>query len=138
MLEFSQFFQFGMAEFFGTSALIVHLIAYAIYAKEVFHERVRPNVVTWFMWLFGGVVEYATYEAIPGTDWATNALPLACVIGIAIIAIAICASQIKNYIAKRGHNFHPPSNLDYALVLFDMGAAIGTVNIDNVTLNELP
>ncbi len=124
MFEFSQVFPMGMAEFFGTSALIVHLVAYAIYAKEVFHERVRPNVVTWFMWLFGGVVEYATYEAIPGSNWATNALPLACVIGITLIAVAICVSQIRNYIAKRGYNYHSPSALDYAIVVFDMAAAI--------------
>jgi hypothetical protein len=114
----------SIAEFFGVCALVLHLIAYGLYAREVFHERIRPNVITWLMWLFGGVVELVTYDAIFGAHWSSSALPFACVIGIGGITLAIAYAQLRNYRKKTIYRFHRPIALDYLLVLFDLAAIV--------------
>lgn len=111
-------------ELFGIAALLLHLAAYGIYAREVFHERIRPNVIVWLMWLFGGVVEYVTYNAITGSHWSTDALPIACVVGIGSITIAIAAAQIRNFFQKNEFSFHKPIISDYYLVGFDVAAIV--------------
>ena len=124
MLELSLQLFDEWTELFGTAALIVHLIAYSIYAREVFHERIRPNISSWLMWLFGGVVELATYNAISGSSWSTNALPFGCVLGIGAITFVIGIAQIRNYIARTKYSYHAATRIDYALVSFDMAAAV--------------
>jgi hypothetical protein len=114
----------SLAEFFGVSALVLHLIAYGFYAHEVFHERIRPNVITWLMWLFGGVVELVTYNAIVGSHWSTNALPFACVLGIGGITIAIAIAQLRNRRNRTQYRYHRPVLSDYFLVLFDASAVL--------------
>ena len=116
-------YPFTLAEFFGICALVLHLIAYGFYAHEVFHERIRPNVITWLMWLFGGVVELMTYNAITGSHWSSNALPFACVIGIGAITATMAYAQLRNTRNKTQYLYHKPLLSDYFLVLFD-GVAV--------------
>ncbi len=109
-------------EFFGVLALILHLIGYSMYGWMVLHEWGRPHILTWFMWLGGGIVEYATYQAIPGAHWSSNALPLACVLGLGFITIAIIYAQIKNWLHKTEYQYEKPEKKDYWLFGFDAGA----------------
>jgi hypothetical protein len=107
-------------ELFGSLAFILHLAGYTLYAKEVLVARIRPNVATWLMWLFGALVEFLTYDHITGSHWATSALPFACLIGVASICIAIGIAQWRN-----GEDviYHKPTRGDYSLVGFDVVAA---------------
>ena len=110
------------AEFFGIIALILHLTGYAIYGWSVFHEWGRPHVLTWFMWLGGGIVEYATYQAIPGAHWSNNALPLACVLGLGFITLAIIVAKVKSWFKGTEYSYEPPEKKDYLLFGFDAGS----------------
>lgn len=113
------------AEFFGTASLILHLIAYFIYAREVFSERIRANVIVWLLWLFGGVVELLTYHAITGSHWTTDALPIACVIGVGGITLAMAFAQLKHYLRKTVYDaYHAPETKDWYLVGFDLAALV--------------
>ncbi len=105
------------AEVFGTAAFSLHVLGYIIYARHVLSEKIRPNAATWFMWLFGGIVELVTYDAITGSHWSTTALPFACVIGVGIIGISITIAQLRN---KGRVVYHKPTRSDYYLVAFDM------------------
>lgn len=107
------------AEFFGIVALVLHLIAYAMYGWSVFHEWVKPHILTWFMWFAGGVVEYATYQAIPGAHWSSNALPLACVIGLGSITLCIILAAVRNWFDHTQYQYEPPEKKDFVLFGFD-------------------
>jgi hypothetical protein len=110
----------NVSELFGSGAFILHLAGYYIYAKGVLTAQIRANVATWLMWLFGGVVEFLTYDNIAGAHWSTSALPFACLIGIGCICAAIFVAQLRN-----GHDvvYHRPERNDYFLAGFDIVAA---------------
>lgn len=112
------------AEIFGVTALTLHLIGYAMYGWMIFHEWGRPHILTWFMWLAGGIVEYATYQAIPGAHWSSNALPFACVLGLGFITLAIIFAQVKNWFRGTEYMYEPPETKDYWLFGFDAGAGL--------------
>lgn len=103
-----------------------HLTAYTIYAISTMRETIRPNAASWSMWLFGGVVEYLTYDAIDSENWFSASLPLACVIGLAMILTATIYTQLKaSYGKERGKViFHKPERIDYFLMSFDASAAL--------------
>ncbi len=106
------------SELFGSLAFVIYLAAYVLYAKKVLAAEIRANAATWLMWLFGGYVEYATYTHIPGAHWATNALPLACLIGVGSICTVICIAQRKN--RENTVAYHEPERVDYLLLSFDV------------------
>ncbi|MCA9361079.1 hypothetical protein KC845_00825 [Candidatus Kaiserbacteria bacterium] len=76
------------------------------------------------MWIFGGVVEYLTYDAIDTENWFSSSLPLACLIGLSMIFTATLFLQIKSYLKTKSFdkNLHPPERVDYYLILFDVSA----------------
>ncbi len=123
-MDFTSTMYLTNAEFFGITALVLHLIAYGIYAREVFHERIKANVITWLMWLFGGIVELLTYAAITGAHWSTDALPFACVLGIGFITLSIGLAQLRNTLSGTHYVFHKPILTDYFLFAFDALAAL--------------
>lgn len=112
------------AEFFGTAALFLHLIGYSWYGWLVFQEFIRPHVLTWFMWLCGGIVEYATYQAIPGAHWSTNALPLACVLGLGGITFAILVAQVRAWTHAVNYDYEPLTGKDALMFGFDAAAGM--------------
>jgi len=109
----------------GLIAFTLHISAYILYAYHIFHERIRPNAASWFMWLIGGVIEYLTFDAIGESHWSTSALPLACVIGLVIIFSATTYLQLRAYFnpsTRKPISYHHPEKSDYALTIFDLGA----------------
>lgn len=71
----------------------LHLAGYTVYAVHTLRESIRPNAASWSMWLFGGLIEYLTYDAIDSESWFSATLPLACVIGLAMILTATVYTQ---------------------------------------------
>lgn len=111
-----------ISEIFGVIAFFLHILGYIVYSREVFHSRIRPNVATWMMWLFGSTVEFLTYNAIDGAHWSMSALPFACLLGIGGTCLAIVVTQLRN--GKAGNViYHKPERSDYYLVSFDILAA---------------
>lgn len=110
-----------VAELYGSAAFIAHLLGYWIYAKQVMQEKIQPNVATWLMWLFGGVVEFLTYDAIPGSHWSTSALPFACMVGVGAICVSMAVTQLRNGTNKI---YTAPIKSDYYLLGFDASAGI--------------
>lgn len=102
----------------------IHLIAYGIYAVHTLRERIRPNAASWSMWLFGGVIEYLTYDAIDSDNWFSSSLPFACVIGLAMIFTATVYTQYKHSSRENGVVFHKPKRIDYFLMSFDASAGL--------------
>lgn len=124
------------AELFGTAALFVHLIAYTIYARDIFRSAIRPNLISWLMWLFGGLVEFFTYNAIQNAHWSTSALPLACVIGISVICVVTFIAQMRSNKTSTGLVFLPPERVDYFMVVFDATALLAwTIGIGAAIAN---
>lgn len=114
-----------LALILGTSAFVLHISAYLLYAYHIFHERIRPNAASWFMWLIGGVIEYLTFNAIGESHWSTSALPLACVVGLVIIFSTTLFLQLRAHFIHSRYNkvsYHHPDRSDYALTMFDLGA----------------
>jgi len=112
-----------LAQVFGILAFSGHLVGYLWYAQCIFSERVRPNVAACFMWLVGNWIEFAIYDAMPGTHWAISALPFACGLGMGLIFLAIVYAQLR----ARGSGrvtYHPPDRYDYYLILFDLAAIV--------------
>lgn len=116
--------QFGLQlpDIFGISAFVLQLVAYALYAHDVFRSKIRPNVATWGMWFLGGIIELITYQAIEGSHWSASALPLACTIGVGTICLAILISQIRSTFQSSGLIFLKPEKIDYAMAGFDLSA----------------
>ena len=111
------------ADSFGIIAFALHLIAYGLYAQQVWVEKVKPNVATWFMWLFGGIIEWQTYDHMVGAHWSTSLLPFACVLGLGAITFAIFVSQARERWRGTGRqNYHKPLWYDWWLVGFDVAA----------------
>jgi hypothetical protein len=79
------------------------------------------------MWLFGGLVEFFTYNAIKSSHWSTSALPLACVLGIGMICVVTSIAQFRSSKAAAGLVFLPPERVDYFMVGFDVTALLGWV-----------
>lgn len=113
--------ELSLAEWFGVAAFFLHLVGYGWYAHGIFHERIRPNAAAWFMWLVGNLVEYLTYNALPGAHWAASALPLACLIGVTAIFVTVICAQARS---KNGATYHAPEFQDYFLIMFDVGAGL--------------
>lgn len=119
------------AEFFGITAFSLHLLAYGMYAKHVFEERVKPNAATWLMWLFGSVVEWQTYDRMTNSHWSSSLLPLACVLGLGAITFATIASQMRERLRGTGRIiYHRPEMQDWAFVSFDVIALIAWLMLD--------
>lgn len=119
MIEILNYLPKSPYEFFGILGLSLHLYGYWLYSWSVFQEWIKPHTLTWFMWFAGGVVEYATYQAIPGAHWSSNALPLACAIGLGFITLAIIVAQVRNWIHKTQYQYESPEKKDYVLFGFD-------------------
>jgi hypothetical protein len=109
------------AELFGTVSFFLHLAAYGMYAVQVLGERVKPNVAAWLMWVFGGVVEWQTYDHMTNSHWSSSLLPLACVIGLGFITTAIVVTYWRNRGTGR-ETYHRPKFQDWAFVSFDVAA----------------
>lgn len=106
---------------FGILAFSLHLLAYGMYAQQVLAEKVKPNVATWLMWLFGGIVEWQTYDHMTDSHWSSSLLPLACVLGLVAITFATFVSQTRE--RRRGTGrviYHKPKLQDWAFVSFDV------------------
>jgi hypothetical protein len=123
MLEIFSHLNIGLV--LGISAFIAHIIGYSVYAFYLFHERIRPNAASWFMWLIGGWIEYITFDAIGESHWSTSALPFACVVGIGFIFAITLFQQIR-VMRRHGRSgrikYHHPDRSDYILTGFDLGA----------------
>jgi hypothetical protein len=107
----------------GTCAFVLQLCGYVVYGRQVLAARVRPNVASWSMWLFGGVVEWLTYDAIAGAHWSSSALPLACTLGIAGVCTAAAVAARREKAQGRVPLYHRPERADWALFSFDVAAA---------------
>jgi|GEM_PF-2202805 len=104
---------------FGLCALVLHLVAYGWYALGILRGRTRPNAASWSMWLFGAWVEYVTYDAID-SQWATSALPLACLLGAGIIFALTLSLQVGNWLRGSGAVVYEKADRhDYWAVLAD-------------------
>lgn len=109
--------------FFGILAFVLHLVAYVMYAQQVLAEKVKPNVATWLMWLFGGIVEWQTYDHMTDSHWSSSLLPLACVLGLVAITLATIVSQVRERWRGTGRViYHKPKLHDWAFVSFDVMA----------------
>ena len=110
----------------GILAFGLHILAYTVYGYHIFKGRIRPNAISWFMWLTGGVIEYLTYDALLGSQWFTSALPLACVVGISGIFLITLYAQVMERLKKKSEKaiYHKPEKLDYYLTSFDLGAGV--------------
>ena len=111
-----------LATAFGVSAFALHLSGYAVYGHRVLSSSIRPNVASWSMWLFGGIVELLTYDSIEGGHWTSSALPLACTIGISVVCMAVCVASVRDRLRGRSPSHHPPEKSDYLLLGFDISA----------------
>lgn len=112
--------------FFSIAVFVLHLIGYTLYAINTLREEIRPNAASWLMWMFGGVIEYATYEAIDSETWFSSSLPIACLVGLSMIFLATIYVQIRSRLrgADSRATFHKPEPLDYGLISFDAGAGL--------------
>ena len=107
---------------FGALALVLHLVGYAWYAREILRGRTRPNAASWFMWLVGAWIEYVTFDAI-NSHWATSALPLACFLGSCAIFVITAALQISRRVSGSGEIVYEPADPhDYLAVFADLSA----------------
>lgn len=110
----------------SVTVFVLHLIGYTLYAVNTLREEIKPNAASWLMWMFGGVIEYATYEAIDSETWFSSSLPIACLIGLGMIFLATAYVQIRHRL--RGENssatFHKPKALDFGLISFDASAGL--------------
>jgi hypothetical protein len=104
----------------------LHLVGYTIYAINTLREEIKPNAASWLMWMFGGVIEYATYEAIDSETWFSSSLPLACLVGLAMIFTVTVFIEVRSRFRKNDTEakFHKPEPLDYGLISFDAGAGL--------------
>lgn len=112
---------------FSLSAITfsLHIAGYIIYAYYTLNERIKPNAASWLMWLFGGVIEYVTYESIDSGTIFSSSLPIACIIGVIMIFIATAITQLRSMWRKESHHvFHNPSATDYGLISFDAFAGM--------------
>jgi hypothetical protein len=109
-----------LSELLGSVAFILHIAGYAVYTAEVLRAEIRPNVATWFMWLFGSAVEVLTYNAIPGGHWATSALPFGCFLGI----LAACVATVIKRVRSGSGSVHTPERSDWVWLSFDVMAAV--------------
>lgn len=107
------------AESFGVAAVFAHLVGYYYYGKHVLSGKTQPNLAAWGMWLFGAIVELVTYDAIEGSHWSTNALPVACACGVLGVSSTI-AWRILHKVP--GKTYVKPELSDYGFVVFDVGA----------------
>lgn len=106
----------------GALALVLHLVGYAWYAREILRGRIRPNAASWFMWLVGAWIEYVTFDAI-NSHWATSALPLACFLGSCAIFVIVAVLQISRRVSgSSGFVYEPADPHDYLAVSADLGA----------------
>ncbi|MBY0309862.1 hypothetical protein K2Q16_01815 [Patescibacteria group bacterium] len=105
---------------------ILHITGYIVYAINTLREDIKPNAASWLMWMFGGVIEYATYEAIDSETWFSSSLPIACLIGLTMIFIATVVVQVRHRLSGNGNTvtFHKPQTLDYGLMSFDASAGL--------------
>ncbi len=108
-----------IAEIFGITAFFAHTAGYLWYAYGIFHEKIRPNVAACFMWLTGNWIEYAMYEALPGSHWSSS-VPLVCAAGMTLIFFAIALSVARAKRNARGITYHSPDPQDWFLVAFDL------------------
>ncbi len=119
------------AEVFGITAFVLHLIAYVMYAEQVLAEKVKPNAATWLLWLFGGIVEWQTYDHMTDSHWSSSLLPLACVLGLGAITFATIFSQIRERRRGTGRTvYHHPELQDWAFVGFDVVALVIFLALD--------
>ena len=109
-----------VSEALGCIAFLLHILAFVIYGRQVLSSRIRANVATWLMWLFGGIVDWLTYKSIDGAHWSTSALPFADVLGVAVVCGAILVAQRKARGNTAGIVYHRPDKGDYYLVGFDV------------------
>lgn len=105
---------------------VLHLTGYTLYAINTLREDIKPNAASWLMWMFGGLIEYATYEAIDSETWFSSSLPIACLIGLSMIFLATSIVQVRHRLAGNGSSstFHKPEPLDYGLISFDASAGL--------------
>ncbi len=119
--------QIPLGSWLGILAFFLHLIAYGIYSYHLLRGKIKPNAITWFMWLFGGIIEYVTYDHLMGSHWSTSALPLACVLGISTIFLITIFLQTRAFLRNKNEArkiYHKPEKSDYYLTSFDAVAGI--------------
>lgn len=106
-------------------AFLLHISGYVVYATFTLQAKIKPNAASWLMWMFGGVIEFLTYSAIDGETWFGSSLPLACVIGLALIFFTTLFAEYRSRLKKvPGHVFHKPEPVDYGLISFDAFAGL--------------
>lgn len=52
----------------------LHVLAFALYNKQMLQGTSRPNTATWTLWAFLTVLNLATYKVMSG-DWIKSILP---------------------------------------------------------------
>jgi uncharacterized membrane protein YadS len=65
-----------IATILGIIAGILHLVAFAIYNKQMLEGTSRPNAATWNLWAFLTVLNCTSYFVM-STDWVKSFLPIA-------------------------------------------------------------
>ena len=60
----------------GVSAGFLHVIAFALYNRQMLQGTSYPNSATWTLWVFLTVLNVSSYAVMSG-DWVKSILPLA-------------------------------------------------------------
>ena len=60
----------------GMLAGILHLIAFAIYNKQMLNGTSKPNAASWTLWAFLTLLNFSSYFVMSG-DWVKSILPMA-------------------------------------------------------------
>lgn len=85
----------NIAVFLGILAGALHLVAFAIYNKQMILGTSRPNTATWTLWVILTVLNLASYKAMSG-DIVKAILPLASSLaGIVTFIFAIAKGKLS-------------------------------------------
>ncbi len=94
--------------FLGVFASILQILGYIEYGRQVFSNRIRPNIASWGIWAFSAILESTSYIFL-SEDWVKNLLPFSCALS-AILFFLIAF--------KKGH-FSKPSKFELYIVGLD-------------------
>lgn len=102
----------------GTTAAIFHVLGYIAYVWGMMKGRIKPNFISWALWVLGSSVVVLIYLE-ETHDVAKLLLPVVC---------AICSGIIAIYALFRGE-FTKPDLTDYMAALADVCVIIIWYNI---------
>lgn len=93
----------------GISAIVCLVVGYCFYIKGIYHETIRPNATTFFLWMIGGVVEAKSFWDITG-DPLVRYFPAVCAIAVVVTFF---------FALGRGR-FQKPKRIDILILILDL------------------